>query len=1477
MNFSGLRGLLPVAGLLMAGAASAQLAVPYTATGTYQVPPGVTAVEVECWGGGGRGATRTSNGPGAGGGGGAYASGSATVTGGSTYTVTVGAGSTGTGPGGDSWFRNATTVMAKGGASAGNNSTEGANGGSGTSSVGTVRRNGGNGAHAPGFATGGGGSSAAPGSHGTNATGTAGATAPAGGGDGGDGWSGSQGHGSDGAFPGGGGGGARRSSFGTRAGGDGGNGLVIVKAPYVEGDCYSSSAAYNAIADNGCASNATTRVGITRSGLPTALGTAPGNARLMSVELIIVHTYNADLEVRLTSPSGQTRNLVLDRFGSANNMGNPGTCVPLMLEDGASALVNSNVGNATGPYAPEETLAGFTGDPNGTWTLSICDDAGDDLGYFRMVRLNFCTVPEITATSNGSPVCAGDPVSLGVTATGTAPLSYAWAGTGSFSPDNASASVTVNGAATGDYSITVSNGCGQHAIDVPVTVTPQPSATVGYGAMPRCRTEGTIAVSLTGTSGGSFSAGAGLAINSSTGAIDLNASTAGTYTVTYTVAAAGGCPLYSTQTSVELSEPDTWYADVDGDGFGDPGSTQLSCDPVPGHVLNSTDDCPSFFGLIGDPCDDGNADTVDDELTPACACVGINQPWYSQGNGMHGDALWSHAISGPGEAVTFSSTSRLIVQGGHTITLGASVDLAELTVEAGASVEAGAHALTLHGQQLVVNGTLNGTDALLRIESAAPFTVSGAGTMEVRDLEVDAAAGLTQGVSTRILGTLLLEDGAFTAMANTRLVSNASGTARLGPVGSGASYLGDLIVERYIPGGATNWRLLGSPVAGNTVFHWKDDFFMAGFPGSHYPSFNVGGQPWPSVRRYDEPAPGADMNIGLVGVAGISEALNIGRGYAAWSGDLGSGTAAFTVDVKGNPTVAQSPLSLPMSWTDSGNPAADGWNLVSNPLPSPIDFEAVQRGADVADQYWLFDPATGNNVSWSNGIGVGAANGIIQSSQGFWLKADGPAVTTTVDESAKVLAGTGGAFGGDQELEQPVLRLRLTSGVNSFSDEAVVVFAEGTPAFDPIDAPQFVFAHPQAPQLAVRSVDGVKLSIDFFGGYDDAVTIPVLLNAAVTGTYTVTAELGGQHPLSCISIEDLATGAIVHFGNGASYTFELHADDDPEEPRLLLHASAPMALNVQQVACHGGNGSATIEVGSGPVDLNWSREGGPVQSLVAVSGSVNLGDLQAGDYTFEISTGTACGQLQGGFTITQPFAMEGTVVGTASTSCPASADGAIEVQVLGGVAPYSFQWSNGSDAELLVAAPGSYDLTVTDANGCSLILSDLQIAAGDGPVAGIAVAPTVLVGEPLTFESTASGASSWSWDFGDGNTSEEEMPAHSYALPGTYTVGLTVSDGNCSSMATTTVEVEGSTGVADVQEQPVRAWVRDADIVVDYTPVAGMVRVELYDARGRLVLDQLSSAAAGRTVLRSVRGAGIWNLRVTLGDRPHAVRVLMAH
>jgi PGF-pre-PGF domain-containing protein len=65
---------------------------------------------------------------------------------------------------------------------------------------------------------------------------------------------------------------------------------------------------------------------------------------------------------------------------------------------------------------------------------------------------------------------------------------------------------------------------------------------------------------------------------------------------------------------------------------------------------------------------------------------------------------------------------------------------------------------------------------------------------------------------------------------------------------------------------------------------------------------------------------------------------------------------------------------------------------------------------------------------------------------------------------------------------------------------------------------------------------------------------------------------------------------------------------------------------------------------------------------------------------------------------------------------------------------------------------------------------------------------------PLTVQFTdlSQNATEWKWDFGDGETSTDESPAHIYSAAGTYTANLTVSDENGTSSQTTIINVEES-------------------------------------------------------------------------------------
>ena len=76
-------------------------------------------------------------------------------------------------------------------------------------------------------------------------------------------------------------------------------------------------------------------------------------------------------------------------------------------------------------------------------------------------------------------------------------------------------------------------------------------------------------------------------------------------------------------------------------------------------------------------------------------------------------------------------------------------------------------------------------------------------------------------------------------------------------------------------------------------------------------------------------------------------------------------------------------------------------------------------------------------------------------------------------------------------------------------------------------------------------------------------------------------------------------------------------------------------------------------------------------------------------------------------------------------------------------------------------------------------LSDISISyTPQEPTADFSADPTsgeVPLTVQLTDESTGGDINSWSWDFGDGDISDEQNPSHTYTTGGLYTVNLTVS------------------------------------------------------------------------------------------------------
>ncbi|WP_026302578.1 T9SS type A sorting domain-containing protein, partial [Psychroflexus tropicus] len=114
----------------------------------------------------------------------------------------------------------------------------------------------------------------------------------------------------------------------------------------------------------------------------------------------------------------------------------------------------------------------------------------------------------------------------------------------------------------------------------------------------------------------------------------------------------------------------------------------------------------------------------------------------------------------------------------------------------------------------------------------------------------------------------------------------------------------------------------------------------------------------------------------------------------------------------------------------------------------------------------------------------------------------------------------------------------------------------------------------------------------------------------------------------------------------------------------------------------------------------------------ASSGIIDVSVSAPGTYTVFYTTNGACSNTAN-FEITiLDCTLSASAVAT-NVTCASDTDGSIELTVTGGTLPYTFAWNNSATTEDVSGLPvGNYEVTVTDARNCSVIVS-IEVEAVD--------------------------------------------------------------------------------------------------------------------------------------------------------------------
>ncbi len=345
----------------------------------------------------------------------------------------------------------------------------------------------------------------------------------------------------------------------------------------------------------------------------------------------------------------------------------------------------------------------------------------------------------------------------------------------------------------------------------------------------------------------------------------------------------------------------------------------------------------------------------------------------------------------------------------------------------------------------------------------------------------------------------------------------------------------------------------------------------------------------------------------------------------------------------------------------------------------------------------------------------------------------------------------------------------------------------------------------------------------------DASGSVVVIATGGTGAYTYSSD-GGTTTQSSNVFGELAAGdytITVTDANGCSTTVDVTV----EEPAELL----TIETTATPVSCNGqGDGMIDVTATGGDAPYEYSFNGG-----ITYQSSGSFTNLAPGTYTVVVRDANGC-EVASIVVVTQPAALTVSAVSSSPSSCEGDDSGSFIVEAAGGTAPYTYT-SNGnsnSTGEFTNVTSGTQLVTVTDASGCS---ASISVEVGYTSPLPVAAFNWFASGSVVQFSNQSDNGTSYDWNFGDGGTSTDQNPVHTYAAGGTYTVTLIVTNA-CGSDTVIWVIDTNNIGIndpnADASVLNVYPNPNHGQFTLNYTStgIIGDIQVNVMTIEGKLLM-----------------------------------------
>ena len=265
-------------------------------------------------------------------------------------------------------------------------------------------------------------------------------------------------------------------------------------------------------------------------------------------------------------------------------------------------------------------------------------------------------------------------------------------------------------------------------------------------------------------------------------------------------------------------------------------------------------------------------------------------------------------------------------------------------------------------------------------------------------------------------------------------------------------------------------------------------------------------------------------------------------------------------------------------------------------------------------------------------------------------------------------------------------------------------------------------------------------------------TIPITCTGYADGEISVAATGESGSFIYTLNPGGLTngTGQFTNIVPG-SYTVEVTdaAGCPSSDVTAPLSFTDPAAISVlsesaTDISCNGSNDGQVIVRGTGGTGAyTYTLNPGALQT----NGSGNFTGLSQGIYTVDITDVNGCPSAASSpLTVNEPTAIQITAQNKTNITCNGAADGTISVSASGGNAPYQFTLTPGNisnaTGNFTNVGPGTYTVSVTDANGCGPVVSNNLVVSQPAALTIVSVNRTNITCHDLnngTITATSSG------------------------------------------------------------------------------------------------------------------------------------------